>query len=403
MMWGKAFTFRLERRVVTVPEISSKRVESQSLAATGEKSPRQITGFTRRIILVILGVSVVLASILGFYFVSEVFDERTSVLVSAVDINKGEKVSAELFSSEMAVIGSIPHIPFSQDVAAAFEGWIAAESIPAGAIVLDSMLIPPATKPVGNQLELVLPITVIDVTGAVDVDAQLYERDIVLLIDPGVAPTAVNPGEPRQVIELLSLQNFDSASNSMTLFLEPKEWNLWQMLLDKMAGSLTVLPAPLGINPEQAQEFAQEIETVLLSRWEDEVNVARTSLSAGLKAEPGTLEVIVTIDTSLVPSGVSEGDQVLLIDPGQPPSSGEIGRPRRVIETITLENFDGSTIRLFAEPEEWLQWQSLPVELGATPMVLPIPSGTDIDDMIDRLNREWETVWQIATNELNSS
>ena len=59
-------------------------------------------------------------------------------------------------------------------------------------------------------------------------------------------------------------------------------------------------------------------------------------------------------------------------------------------------------MRLFVAPEEWVAWKALPVELGGSPMVLPIPVGTDIDDMSQRLNTEWIAEWQLAINEAST-
>ena len=370
-------------------------------AATGEKAKRQITETTRRIIFLILGVFVLIISVAGFYFTSDAFDEHTPVMVAATDINKGDTVTASYFTSTQAVMGSISHIPFTPGADLAFDGWVAIQPIPAGTVVLDTMMIPPETQPVGSQLELAVPLTTIDPTGLNDPDAQVFEGDTVLLIDRGIEPSTADPGLPPKVLDLLTLRNFDSATGTMTLFLEPEEWNVWQTRLEALGFSLPILPVPLGSSPEEAAEFAQKIDAVLLARWNVKVAAIQAALApTGPQPGPGELEVIVTFDTSLAPSGVVDGDEVLMIDPGQLPLGEVIGRARKVLQTIELENFDGTAMRLFVPPEEWLTWQSLPERLGASPMVLPVPDGTDIDDMTERLNREWNEEWELAINNL---
>ena len=87
--------------------------EAPTAVATGKKARRQMPESTRRILLVILGLFILVGSVGGFYLTSDAFDKRTSVLVAAVDINKGDVVSPDYFTSDSAVMGSIPHIPYS--------------------------------------------------------------------------------------------------------------------------------------------------------------------------------------------------------------------------------------------------------------------------------------------------
>lgn len=101
------------------------------------------------------------------------------------------------------------------------------------------------------------------------------------------------------------------------------------------------------------------------------------------------LEVVIPLDTSLAPSGALEGDVALLIDPGATPSGDGPGRPRSVIEQLELRGFDGSSVRLFVPPEEWVWWRALPSTLGATPMALPLPLGGDAVDLAARLDALW--------------
>ena len=98
--------------------------------------------------------------------------------------------------------------------------------------------------------------------------------------------------------------------------------------------------------------------------------------------------MIVSLDAGLVPSGVAEGDLVLLIDPGAAPLGNDSGRARsvlripsgddelRAIELVSrameLVNYADGQMQMFVGPEEWLYWRSLPDDLGGTPMVLPV-------------------------------
>ena len=358
--------------------------------AAGKKARRQMPASTRRILLIILGVLVAVASVGGFYYTSEAFDERTPVLVAAVDIQKGQTVSAGNFTSELAVMGSIPHIPYTPEAPFAFEGLIATQPIPAGTVVLADMMIFPETQPTGNQREVTVQFDTSLAT------TEIYEGDEVLLIDPGAEPTAEDPGRPRQVLQIMVLENFDGSS--MRIFASPEEWIIWRSLPAALGATPMILPIPLG---GDAEEFAQNNNEIWQLLWEEQLDAAAVPLEpVGPQAGPGELEVVVAFDTSLVPSEVTDGSQVLMIDPGLPPTRTDVGRPRRVLRTITLENFDGGSMRIFAAPEEWAEWTRLPEELGAPPMVLPIPDGTDIDDFTQRLNQEWNSEWELAINEV---
>ena len=197
---------------------------------------------------------------MGFYFTSEAFDEREPVLVAAVDIAEGDTVSASSLTSSLAVMGSIPHVPWSPEVLLAFDGLIAAQPIPAGALVRGDMFL--------------------------------------TLGDSG-------PG-------------------------------------------------------------------------------------------PGELEVVLSLDASLVPSGVAEGNLVLLIDPGVDPGRDDLGRPRSVLHALRLDNYSNGQLRMFVPPEEWVYWWGLRDQLGASPMVLRVSDTSDVSDIARRLNAEWRLLWESA-------
>ena len=94
-------------------EPSTPKTAEAPEAAAGKKVRRQLPDSTRRILLIILSLVVLAASVAGFYLVSDAFDERTPVLVTAVDIQQGETLTAGYFTSKLAVMGSIPHIPYT--------------------------------------------------------------------------------------------------------------------------------------------------------------------------------------------------------------------------------------------------------------------------------------------------
>lgn len=519
--------------------------EAQPEAATGKRARPQMPVSTRRILLLVLGVLVLAASVVGFYFASDAFDKRTPVLVAAFDIQQGETVSADHFTSNSAVMGSIPHIPYTPGAPLAFEGFIASEPIPAGTVILGSMLVPPETQPVGNQLELTVQFdTSLAATPA-------FDGDTVLIVAPGIDPTPDDDGRPQEAIDTLVLRNYQQEDGTMTMFLEPDEYAAWRVLPEVIGAPPQILPVPLGAD---AEEFAQTVNAAWYLEWEaraaalavlteepqpaspegeaapsdssppeppresaaargeleltvrfdtslltspasngdtvlvidpglrptaldsgrpqkaithlelsdyeagtmtmffkpqeeelDEwsawsllpevigtdpqimivprgsdpegfaqlingVWLARTELAEGTSLtgelpESEGLEVTVPLDTSLASSEFSEGDTVLMVDPGQPPDSDGQGRPLRVLQTIELENFDGAAMRLLLDPHEWLEWFEwlrLPADLGASPMILPIPLGADADAEIARLNEEWRQQWLLAIDELPS-
>lgn len=532
--------------------------EAQPEVATGKR--RQVPASTRRIVLVILGVFVLAASVIGFYLFSDAFDERTPVLVAAVDIKEGDVVGADMFTSDLAVMGSIPHIPYTPDAQLAFDGFTASQAIPAGTVILGDMFIPP-TLPGPGDLEL----TVLFDTSLLTSPA--YNGDTVLVVAPGIEPAEEDPGRPHEAIDTLVLSNYQE-DGTMTMFFAPEEleqWSAWRLLPEAIGAAPQIMLVPLGADPEEfprlinaawqsewetraaaAALLAEETQTALaeevtedsdsgalesprdtaaargeleltvqfdtslltssayngdtvlvvdpgiepaagetapvpsfdstasgpgrppkaithleLSNYEDgsmtmffrpreeledwsawrllpeaigatpqimlvpsgieperfahRINAAwhleweaKVAIEFGLtppQPDPGTgdMEVTIPIDTSLATTELVEGDTVLLIDPGQLPDDASPGRPRRVLQEIELEKFDGNTIRRLVPPHEWLEWLRLPEDLGASPMVLPIPEGTGADDETTRLNEEWRNEWLAAIGELPAS
>ena len=360
--------------------------ESAPAAATAKRTRRQMPESTKRLVFIIAGVFVLVVSILGFYLTSDAFDDRSAVLVAARPIEVGETLSNADFTSDLVLVGSIPHIPWTPDTPFVFESMVAVQPIPAGSLVLYDMFIEAENLLEGVGLEVIVPLDLSLATG------ELSEGKPVLLVDRGADPVAGDEGRPRQVVRQFRLTGFEGSQ--MRLLLSPEEWAEWGALLEDVGGTLMVVDLEPGADTE---ETIRRLDTVWAAQWAakvDEVAQAVAAAEARPEAGPGELEVIVSLDASLVPSGVVEGDLVLLIDPGAAPLGNDSGKPRSVIGTLELVNYAGGQMQMFVGPEEWLYWRTLPNDLGAAPMVLPVADGTDVDDMIERLDAEWRAVWQ---------
>ena len=348
---------------------------------------RQMPESTKRLLLIAVGVFVLVVSVLGFHQTSAAFDDRNPVLVAVRTIEPGETLSAADLSSALLLLEPpVPHIPWTDEAAFDFEGKVAVQPIPAGALVRHDMVIEAETAPVGVQLEVVVPLDLSLATEGVS------EGEIVLLVDPGVEPVEGDAGRPRQVVREFKTTNFDGSR--MRLFLPPEEWAQWEALLAEVGETLMVKDLGIGADPA---ETTQRLDDVWAAQWSAAVDqIEQAAAAAQPVAGPGELEVIVSLDASMVPSGVAEGDLVLLIDPGIKPDGALSGRARSVIQTLELENYADGQMRLFVPPNEWVRWQEMPEKLGGTPMVLPVPEGTDVDDMITQLDAEWRAAWQRA-------
>ena len=333
---------------------------------------------------IVLGLVVLVGSVLGFYLTSDAFDERSAVLVTVMDIGAGSVVSASDFGSELAALGGIPHVPFTPAAASAFEGLVAVEAIAAGSVVTGDMFVFPDAAPLADELEVVVALD----TGFSD--APVNQGDTVLLIDPGVEPTAANPGRPRLAMRALELDDFDGSV--VRLWVPPEEWAEWRSLSEVLGATPQVLPVALG---GDAADLAQRLNVVWRDEWLAAVEAATPVVVPEPEPEPppapgpGELEVLLEIDAALAPGGLAEGDRVLLIDPGRRPAGEDSGRPRAVIAALDLELFDGTEVRLFVPPDEWARWSNLPATLGGAPLALPVPEGSAEDAMIDRLDGLW--------------
>ena len=362
-----------------------------AVPAKAKRTRRQMPESTKRILFIVVGVFVLVGSVLGFYMTSDAFDDRIPVLVAARPIEHGETVTETDFAFEHVVIGPIPHVPGTPVDRAYFEGTVAVQPVPAGALVRHDMFT--VVETVGVQLEVVVPL---DLRLATD---DVADGDFALLVDPGAAPVAGDDGRPRRVVRQFELTNFDGSQ--MRLFLPPEEWALWEALLEEVGSPLMVVDLDPG---DDAEQITQQLESVWETQWAAAVQqVAQAAAEAEPQAGPGELEVIVSLDPSLSPSGVAEGDLVLLIDPGAPPDGGDPGRPRSVLQTLELNNYADSQMTMFVPPSEWVRWRALPNRLDGTPLVLPVPEGTDVDEMISSLNAEWQAAWQNTVIEAAAS
>ena len=234
---------------------------------------------TKRILVIIAGAFALVASVLGFYYTSDAFDDRLPVLVAARDIAAGETVSSADFGSDLVLVGSIPHISWTADGPFLFEGMVAVQPIAAGALVLHDMFIAAETAPVGVELEVIVPLDLSLATG------EVFDGDLVLLVDSGAEPVAGDEGRPRQVVRQFELANFDGSQ--MRLFLAPEQWAEWEALLADVGGRLMVVDLGIGAD---AEETAQRLDAVWHAQWAASAEeVAQAAAAAEPVAGPGEL------------------------------------------------------------------------------------------------------------------
>lgn len=356
-------------------------------AAVGERSG-WLSRRAGRVLLALCGVLVASGSVAGFYVVAERVDERVAVTVAAVDIAAGRTVAASDLTFVLAHPGSIPHFRWFQGSVSVLEGLVAAHDIAAGSLVGPSMFVAPGAVPVGAQLRLEVPIDAGLAYSAV------ADGDLVLLVDPGAPPAGVDPGRPRRVVRLFEVTGFDGSK--MSLLVEPEAWAQWRRWLRDAGGVFEVVPVPVGADVE---ELVGRLDAVWAAEWRD---THAELLERRIGPGPGELEVHVRLDESLAPSGLSQGDRVVLVDPGAEPGPQGSGRPRSVLEELVLARYEAGVARLFVAPREWLWWHGLADSLGAAPMALPVAEGTDVAALASVLDVEWEREWERAVEACKS-
>ena len=340
----------------------------------------------KRIVLVAAGGLVLIIAVVGYLLTSDIFEDEPAagVLVTAVDIAPGAVVSSTDFTVADVTLGGLPHIPWSPEAPFLFEGLVALGPLPAGLPVVDSMFRTRQAAPLDDELEVVLELDLSATAG------EVLEGDAVLLVDPGLAPGPEGEGRPPAVLSTLVLEHFDGSATR--LFVPPEEWAYWVGLNEALGAAPQVLPVPLGGDPE---DMATRLNEAWAATYALEVEALR-AVAAALAAElvvpvagPGELELSIEFDPSLSPTPPQQGDLVLLVDPGAPPTFEDPGRPRQVVEPLELTVLDGNVVRLFLPPPEWGRWNTLVEHLGAPPLVLPLHPDSDVASVAEALNSLW--------------
>lgn len=370
----------LMRKGVDAPPASAETVG----AATPTKTRLRLPRAAKRWLVGIGGLVLMAVSFVGFWATAEAFDERFAVVVAARDLPEGHVLSVDDLVPAEVLLDGVPHIVWTPGVAETLVGLAVEHAVPAGSLVGAHLLVEPSVGAFGDALEVVVPLN----TGLAP--SGVHDGDLVLLIDPGVAPSREVKGRPRSVIGSLELAGFDGAA--MRLFASPAEWVWWRALPAELGASPMVLPVPLG---GDAEALAAGLDELWAAAFEREA-AALLPFGAGWREEaaPGELEVLTPVDLSLAPSGVAEGDLALLIDPGSQRGSAGGGRPRSVLRAVRLEHYEDGVLGVWAEPAEWVWWRSLPQRLGAAPMLLRVPEGTDTDAMARDLDEQWRLAWE---------
>ena len=262
---------------------------------------------TKKLLFILAGVLVLVGSVGGFYMTSDAFEQRVPVLVAGRYIAAGETLSAVDFTSELMITGAVPHIAWTDDAPAAFEGTVALQEIPAGGLVRYEMVALVDTVPEGDELVVEVPLDLSLVT------EDVLEGDLVLLVDPGTAPTPDDPGRPRKVVREFTLESFDGAQ--MRLILPAQEWAEWTELLEEVGGTLMVKDlGPLA----DVEATSNSLNSVWQSQWAE----AAAEVAAAVAAAPPTAG-----------PGRTRGDRRLRRRPGphtrRQRRPGTAGGPRR--------------------------------------------------------------------------
>ena len=330
------------------------------------------------------GVLIAASSVAGFGWTAAAFDERVAVMVAARDLPEGHVLAAADVDAALVLPGSVPHLAWGADAAQALAGLALVHRVPAGSLVTYEMLTAPASGPFGDLLEVHVPID------ASLSPAGIAEGEVILLIDPGAAPSAGGTGRPRQVIDTLVVESL--AGSALRLYAPPEQWVRWQTLGSRLRAVPMALPVPLGGNPA---ELAAALDAVWAADHEQAAAADSPLGSAWETAgQPGLLPSVLAVDASLSPSGIAQGDTALLVDPGVPLDAATGGRPRSVLRPVTLDHYRDGLLGIWAAPAEWVWWQNLPQRLGAAPLVLRVEPGTDTGQIAADLNDAWHAEWE---------
>ena len=324
------------------------------------------------------------ASVAGFWATAAAFDDRIAVVVAARDLPEGHVLSAADLAPAEVLVGDVPHIVWAAAVPETLAGFAVSTDVPAGSLIGAHLLVEPSAGAFGDALEVVVPL---DTSLA---PSGVREGEMVLLIDPGVAPSRERAGRPRSVIRWRELDSFDGSA--MRLFVPPAEWVWWRALPADLGAPPMVLPVPLG---GDAATLAADLDELWAASYEQEAAALHPFGDEWrAQASPGELEVIIALDLSLAASTITEGDLVLLVDPGAPADGAGGGRPRSVLRPVRLDHYRDGMLGVWAEPGEWVWWRTLPQRLGAAPMVLRVTDGSDTDAVAAELNDRWRRAWE---------
>ncbi len=359
-------------------------VGSAPAAGVPARAPRRLGGGGRRAVAAAGGLLLVTGSVAGFVRTADAFDERSAVVVAARDLPRGHVLAVGDLDAALVLPGAVPHLEWSDGAAAALAGLALTHSVPAGSLVTAGMLAGPAAGAFGDRLEVLVPVDTSLVPSGV------AEGDLVLLIDPGASPSGSDPGRARRVIDTLVAESL--TGNALRLFAPPAEWAQWRTLPARLGGPPMVLPVPPG---GDAAVLAAELNAV----WAVDHQMAAAAgspLGAAWETAggPGLLQTVVPVDASLSASGVAQGDLALLVDPGVPLDAASGGRPRSVLRTVRLDHYRDGLLGIWAEPAEWVWWQSLAQRLGAAPMLLRVTPDADTDAISADLNEAWRKHWE---------
>lgn len=360
---------------------------SQSAVAVPADRSGRLSRRARRLLLAASGTLVAAGSVAAFYFLAASLDERVWVVVAASEISAGQVVEAADLDPALVHPGVVVHLRWGESSGSRLAGLVAAHDIAAGTMIGPAMLMVPDHVPSG-MLRLDVPLDAGLAAGGV------ADGDLVLLVDPGTGGSAGALGRPRRVVRPFEVTGY--SGSQMSLALTPEQWRVWRSRLRAAGGAFEVVPVPLGA---EVEDLAGRLDAVWAADWSDEHAEALKRSGPG----PGELEVQVRFDESLAASGVSEGDRVLVVDPGAGPTVEDSGRPRSVLTEMVLERYDGGVARLFVAADEWLWWRSLADSLGAEPMVLPVAAGADSAALAESLDAGWRRRWADAVEACNAA
>jgi len=93
--------------------------------------------------------------------------------------------------------------------------------------------------------------------------AGVAEGDLVLLVDPGAAPSGGSSGRPRSVLRSLVLEHYEPGV--LGIWAEPEEWAWW----DALPLNLGAAPMVLRVAPgTDVDDVAERLDDQWLSQWQ---------------------------------------------------------------------------------------------------------------------------------------